>query len=128
MIFSRRFSQNQQLQHAAANSPPLQVGSTGKGVAELQDALCDLGFALTKTFATGRADGIYGSETEKAVSAFQQRHGLKADGIAGTLTIEKLDGIIVTSRGLDAPCPIKTSASDSADRSRPLHKRMKANW
>lgn len=35
-------------------------------------------------------DGIYGANTEDAVMAYQQRHGLKGDGIVGPLTIPTL--------------------------------------
>lgn len=66
--------------------PPLLRGSKGSGVAIMQDLLADLGFALPKTFARGVADGIFGSETEAAVKAFQARNGLKVDGVAGAMT------------------------------------------
>ena len=128
MLVSRRFSSNQQLQRAAANSPPLKVGAKGDGVAELQDALYDLGFGLTRTFARGRADGIYGPETEKAVRKFQEQHRLAADGVAGRDTIGKLDEIIASDPRLDAPCPVATAWADVIDRGLPIHRRTKANW
>lgn len=36
------------------------------------------------------ADGIFGADTEKAVKQFQKENGLKADGIVGEKTMEKL--------------------------------------
>lgn len=36
------------------------------------------------------ADGIFGADTEKAVKQFQEENGLKADGIVGEKTMEKL--------------------------------------
>jgi peptidoglycan hydrolase-like protein with peptidoglycan-binding domain len=128
MIISRRFRSNRQLQQAELNSPPLTVGAQGDGVAELQDALCDLDFDLTRTFAKGRADGIYGSETEKAVRKFQEKYGLAIDGVAGRDTIDTLDEIIAADPRLDAPSPATTAASDAADRVLPLYRRTKANW
>lgn len=128
MIVSRRFRSNKQLQQAESNSPPLKVGANGTGVAELQDALCDLGFDLKRTFAKGRADGIFGSETEKAVRNFQQQNGLTVDGVAGRDTIDTLDEIIAADPRLDAPSPAVTAAADAVDRALPLYRRTKANW
>jgi D-alanyl-D-alanine carboxypeptidase len=38
----------------------------------------------------GRADGQFGPQTLKAAQQFQKAHGLKADGILGSLTWKKL--------------------------------------
>lgn len=38
-------------------------------------------------FAAAQRDGIYGPITETAVTQFQYRHGLGADGIVGPITI-----------------------------------------
>jgi len=128
VLRSRRFSKHKQLQDAGNNSPALARGTTGPGVAELQDILSDLGMSLQRTFAKGRADGIYGAETEQAVKMFQQQYGLKADGIAGKNTLAKLDEIIVTDSHLDAPSPVAVASSDLIDRGLPLYRRTKANW
>lgn len=129
MLISRRFKSNNQLQQADLNWAPLKSGMIGDGVAELQDALCDLGFDLKLTFSKSRrADGIFGSETEKAVKKFQEKYGLKVDGVAGQNTIEKLDKIIAADSSLDTPNPMTTAAADAADRSLPLNRRTKANW
>jgi peptidoglycan hydrolase-like protein with peptidoglycan-binding domain len=128
VLTSRRFSKHKQLQDGANNSPALARGANGPGVAELQDALCDLGLKLPMTFAKGRADGIYGTESEQAVKKFQQQHGLKADGIAGKNTLAKLDALIVADAHLDAPSPVAVATGDLLDRGRPLYRRTKANW
>ncbi len=62
----------------------LRPGSTGNAVKELQYRLKELGYY------TGSRDGAYGVNTEAAVAAFQANNGLKADGIAGPDTLEKL--------------------------------------
>ena len=62
----------------------LKIGSRGTEVANLQQRLKDLGYTI------GKVDGIFGSQTQKAVKAFQKDNGLVADGIAGPKTIEKL--------------------------------------
>jgi peptidoglycan hydrolase-like protein with peptidoglycan-binding domain len=60
------------------------VNSTTAEVRQLQQRLRDLGYRpLT-------VDGIYGSETAAAVSAFQQRNNLEVDGVAGRQTFAAL--------------------------------------
>ena len=58
----------------------LQKGSKGEEVTKLQTRLSDLGYL------TGKIDGEYGNQTKTAVQKFQERAGLKADGIAGVET------------------------------------------
>lgn len=101
MLTSRRLGSDRQLQQAAANKPPLLRGSKGSGVASMQDLLADLGFALPKTFARGAADGIFGSETEAAVRAFQAKRALKADGVAGAMTLRALDAEVARNYRLE---------------------------
>lgn len=69
---------------AAVIGVSLKVGSEGSAVRYLQTKLKSLGYY------TGSADGSYGSGTEAAVKAFQKANGLKADGKAGTDTINML--------------------------------------
>lgn len=52
---------------------------TGSDVKELQEALLRLGYSLPRY----GADGDFGSETEKALKAFQKAEGLTADGKYG---------------------------------------------
>jgi peptidoglycan hydrolase-like protein with peptidoglycan-binding domain len=59
-------------------------------VRPLQDLLNARGQHVT-------VDGIFGPNTENAVEAFQQSHGLAADGIVGPLTWPKL--IVQVQRG-----------------------------
>lgn len=68
---------------APATSRP---GDRSGDVKALQQAL------KNKGFYTGRIDGIYGSGTKAAVKAFQRKHGLSRDGIAGRATIRVLFG------------------------------------
>ena len=64
----------------------LSVGMTGNDVYALQERLIEL------RYLTGVADGVYGTETEEAVKAFQKNNGLDADGVAGYTTLKKLSG------------------------------------
>ncbi len=50
----------------------------------LQHALNVLGYSV------GKPDGIYGGKTVAALKKFQKAAGLKADGIAGTKTLQAL--------------------------------------
>ncbi|MGB9941327.1 peptidoglycan-binding domain-containing protein [Methanosarcina sp.] len=65
----------------------LKKGSQGQAVALLQRALIVSGYSLPKY----KADGYFGSETEKAVKKFQADHGLVKDGIVGSCTLAALD-------------------------------------
>ncbi len=60
-------------------------GNYGSRVRTLQNALVALGFDLPKV------DGVFGSDTYKAVKAFQQTVGLEVDGKAGPKTLKKLE-------------------------------------
>jgi hypothetical protein len=94
-LTSPRFASNTRLQQAANNNPPMNWGEVGEPVRELQQALMDLGARMpisNKKF--GSPDGIFGDETKAAVKAFQAKHGLATDGMAGKNTLEKLDRLV----------------------------------
>lgn len=63
----------------------IKKGSTGDAVKQLQEWLNELGYNC------GTPDGKFGSQTDLAVKAFQADHGLKADGVVGTLTWNAID-------------------------------------
>lgn len=67
-------------------------GSRGDEVTKIQTRLKDWGYYHDKV------DGIYGTNTTKAVMEFQRKHGLAVDGIAGPATLEKI-GISSSSSG-----------------------------
>ena len=56
-------------------------GSRGDEVTQIQTKLKRWGYY------TGSIDGIYGTQTQKAVRYFQSKNGLKVDGIAGKNTL-----------------------------------------
>ena len=56
-------------------------GSQSEEVRQIQTKLKNWGYY------EGQIDGIFGSETKKAVIAFQKKNGLTADGIAGKNTL-----------------------------------------
>jgi len=67
----------------------LKMGSSGQDVIDLQQKLIDLG--LLK-LTSGKPTGAYLKRTKAAVIAFQKANGLKADGVVGSKTWEKLMG------------------------------------
>ncbi|MBQ6175020.1 MAG: peptidoglycan-binding protein [Clostridia bacterium] len=61
----------------------LRPGDVGEDVLEMKDVLIQLGYSTTN-------DNKYDEQTETAVRRFQERNGLKVDGIAGTSTLSVL--------------------------------------
>ena len=65
----------------AVEAASYKKGSSGAVVTQIQTKLNSWGYY------TGTVDGIYGSGTERAVRAFQQKNGLTVDGKAGDQTL-----------------------------------------
>lgn len=70
---------------SAPSLKPLQAGSRGDRVRELQVDLNALGYN------TNGIDGIFGQGSRRAVVAFQQENGLPVTGIADAATIAAID-------------------------------------
>ena len=75
---------NEELTPPYVQTAVLKQGSNGGEVKELQRRLKEWGYY------NGAVDGIYGKGTVDAVKKFQQKNGLKADGIAGLETYRAL--------------------------------------
>ena len=65
-------------------SGDLQLGSRGSAVSELQKHLRRLGLFHSPV------TGYFGPETQQALIAFQQSHGIRPDGIVGARTLENI--------------------------------------
>ncbi len=65
---------------------------------EVQAALVALGYSVA-------VDGDIGPKTRAAIKDFQVRHGLKADGVAGKLTIAKLQQVLADAKPASAIPP-----------------------
>jgi peptidoglycan hydrolase-like protein with peptidoglycan-binding domain len=98
----------------AANStssdswPVLRKDDSGDAVAQLQEALIQLGYL------SGTADGNYGAKTVEAVKAFQKANGLTQDGTAGEETQRILYSGNAKKAGSTAtPSPTPTPKQDS---------------
>ncbi|MBP3413443.1 MAG: peptidoglycan-binding protein [Oscillospiraceae bacterium] len=69
---------------------PLQRGSRGPNVVRIQVMLNRISRNYPAIPRIGSVDGIFGTQTETAVRAFQQIFGLTADGIVGKATWYRL--------------------------------------
>lgn len=99
----------------------LEYGDSGDDVLKLQQTLLALGFD------PGGTDGRFGSGTEDAVKAYQKSCGLKADGKAGTMT---LNALYAAAEAETATYATATSSStlqygDSGERVRLLQDALK---
>ena len=76
----------------AVEAASYKKGSSGAMVTQIQTKLKSWGYY------TGSVDGVYGSGTERAVRAFQQKNGLTVDGKAGDQTLAAM-GLSAVSGG-----------------------------
>lgn len=86
--------------------PTMRKNDSGQNVAQLQEMLIQLGYL------SGTADGNYGTDTEKAVKAFQKANGLTQDGTAGPATQKKLFG--GSAKAAPTPTPSPTPKATKA--------------
>ncbi|GAB6155900.1 NlpC/P60 family protein [Desulfosporosinus burensis] len=75
---------------AAVGDTLLKVGTTSSDVVQLQTELNYLGYNV------GIVDGIFGSNTQAAVKAFQSAQSLRSDGIVGPITGNQLNSLYAT--------------------------------
>lgn len=87
----------------------LRSGSNSEGVRQMQLKLKELGYY------SGNVTGNFGNVTWEAVKAFQKASGLKADGVAGQKTLEKLYNTASPETGAtDVPSLDAGTSSDTA--------------
>ena len=82
---------------AAAPRTTLNKGMRGDDVRDLQKALQDAGYSV----GNAGVDGIFGSDTFRAVAAFQEDHGLPVTGIADPATIRAINSVTYVVGGSD---------------------------
>ena len=73
------------VKNTVSTAETLKEGSVSASVKDLQTKLISLGYL------TGTADGKFGAKTTLALMEFQKRNSLKADGVAGKTTLDKLN-------------------------------------
>ena len=71
----------------------LKKGDSNTSVLLMQQKLISLGYL------SGKADGVFGTQTYRALKEFQKANALYADGIAGSQTIAALNGIGSSNTG-----------------------------
>ncbi len=83
----------QQVPHMQSQGPAaaalLATGMRGPEVMQLQETLSRFGHLDSQGRALTK-DGDFGPHTQQAVQAYQQAHGLRADGVVGPQTLEAL--------------------------------------
>ncbi len=98
-----------------ATVQPLKTGDSGAQVRAMQARLVELGYLKT-------ADGVYGPATYNAVVAFQKKNGLTADGVAGVMTLNRLNSanaisssgtLLIQSAATEQPATSGNSSSAS---------------
>ena len=87
----------------------LRKGSQGDDVKSVQKRLKELGYY------TGSVDGSYGTGSMNAVKAFQSKHGLTSDGLAGTKTYKILFSDSAKPAGSAVITPVPDDNKDTTD-------------
>lgn len=102
---------NGQMAGAAVDTlTTLKKGMKGESVRQLQERLITLGYL------TGKADGIYGTDTAEAVYNFQKNNGLSRDGVAGPKTLAAIYNIsAVKPTATPAPSTTRPPATITLD-------------
>ena len=118
-------SQNTQIQATL-----LKKGDSGSEVRALQARLMELGYLTS-------VDGIYGIATYNAVVAFQRKNGLTADGVAGLMTLNRLNsenaitanGMLLIQNAANTPQNNTSSSSSASGFTPPAASKVQyANW
>jgi len=104
-LISARLRSNPRFQVAAADrNKPIGKNELDKtAVALLQSCLMELGFTLSRSLKpNGLPDGKFGAETDEALKSFQRKFSLTPDGMAGPLTLGRMDALYVARSAADA--------------------------
>lgn len=102
-----------------ASGTTLKMGSQGEDVKTLQARLIELGYL------SGKADGVFGAATQKAVVEFQKRSSLTADGKAGKVTQNLL--FSTGAKNADGTVAATAPTTGAADAYKTLKRGMTSN-
>lgn len=100
----------------------LRLGSRGPAVSDLQNRLSALGYD------SGSVDGIFGQQTEDAVTRFQRDRNLSVDGVVGTQVYQALNGDAPTANYSTplSPTAARLTIGDTGARVESLQRRLKS--
>lgn len=100
-------AQPSQTQRAVSPEGAVKHGEKNEEIRKLQDTLNAYGYRDKEGRAL-KEDGGFGDRTKEAVQAYQQAHGLKADGVVGPQTLDAL------KKSKEAPLLSDTHHPDNA--------------
>ena len=89
----------------------IRFGNKGDRVKALQQTLITLGYL------SGNADGIFGSKTQNAVKAFQEKNKLAVDGVAGKKTLKAIQSALSPGSSSGSQTSSSASAATISDSS-----------
>lgn len=112
----KKSASKQEDRHMTISSIPV-FGNVGKDVVTLQKSLAAAGFS------PGSIDGVFGKNTQKAVSAFQKSKKLPGSGVIGPKTIEFLGLKVVAVSPVTGKKSITQDLAGKQDRK--LHPTMR---
>lgn len=92
------------------NKNILSKGQVSSDVKDLQNNLISLGYL------TGKADGVFGKNTENAVIAFQKEYGLTPDGLVGSATKAKIAEVLKSQGSGTTTPPVPSGNTETIQR------------
>jgi peptidoglycan hydrolase-like protein with peptidoglycan-binding domain len=89
------FAASKQLLAVMRGAGPIGKGARGPGIKLLQSGLIELGYELARSTRNGvEPDGVFNSETCKAVASFQTAQAIRPDGRVGKITLSRIDALL----------------------------------
>ena len=92
-------SSGQESSSLFGNYTSIRIGNKGDRVKTLQQSLITLGYL------SGKADGVFGKQTQKAVKSFQRSMKLTSDGVAGKKTLIAIQSALASGSTSTAATP-----------------------
>jgi len=109
-------SSGQESSSLFGNYTSIRIGNKGDRVKTLQQSLITLGYL------SGKADGVFGKQTQKAVKSFQRSMKLTSDGVAGKKTLIAIQSALASGSTSAAatPTPAPSATASPSPASTPV--------
>jgi peptidoglycan hydrolase-like protein with peptidoglycan-binding domain len=89
------FASSKQLIAVMRGAGPIGKGARGPGIKLLQSGLIELGYELSRSLRKSiEPDGVFGTETTRAIAHFQCSQAIRADGRVGKITLSRIDALL----------------------------------